>query len=448
MSDFTPLYAKLLAPIFDSIFKESYLGGIFTVNTPAHLARTVQNLIGERVHFSQRHLNNNFPQLPLMWINLDHPNLPVRGIAVGRYKKATNDELLSRAFGEFLERFSSLVPIDTSRKFLWNRDGTLRVLPKTLAVKKVFGYGNKELPIEQIYYGLRQNIPENPTQNEPTSNGGAGFFDRTQATLGGLLELIERDAFFVHWLTAYSPQHIYIPLTETSPTTDTVMGRLYELLHDFKKYHIEYHFLDITTDIAVPTVCCVLTVDSPTGKRLACGTRAGFNGPEILLASAAEALGILGGTYFEEPMVFPSGYPSSGSVKIGSKERFRLYTTDSMYEHARFLTKESHSITLTDWVATQKDLPQSTRTRMKYLGNIFSKRAEKDSRYEVFVYHIQNVLTRHFGYHVARVFCEGLYPLYLDERYKNTKHPRITEFLNHKKLPLDHPIHLWPHPFC
>ena len=86
MSDFTPLYAKLLRPIFDSIFKESYLGGFFTSNTPAYLAQTVQRLIGEYIHFSRIYINNNFPQLPVMGVDFNHPNLALRGIAVGRYK--------------------------------------------------------------------------------------------------------------------------------------------------------------------------------------------------------------------------------------------------------------------------------------------------------------------------------------------------------------------------
>jgi hypothetical protein len=42
----------------------------------------------------------------------------------------------------------------------------------------------------------------------PTSSGSAGFFTEEGALLRGILEVVERDAFLVHWLTRIAPRVI------------------------------------------------------------------------------------------------------------------------------------------------------------------------------------------------------------------------------------------------
>lgn len=99
-----------------------------------------------------------------------------------------------------------------------------------------------------------------------SSNGVAAHSSRGHALLNGVLEVVERDAFMIHWLNCLSPPHLNLDgITDdkTRAITSCVQESGYSL-----------HVLDLTTDLEIPVV-------------LALGTREDGRKPALILGAGA-----------------------------------------------------------------------------------------------------------------------------------------------------------------
>ncbi|GIJ12067.1 YcaO-like family protein [Micromonospora andamanensis] len=112
------------------------------------------------------------------------------------------------------------------------------------------------------------------------STGCAIHRTPAQALLGGLYEVIERDSISVAWLRR-------LPLPRLDPAA--VSTDVAEIVSWFRDRHITVHLFDATTDVAVPSVLCV--VESPNDRRVSqvMGAAAGFDVPGTALKAVLEA---------------------------------------------------------------------------------------------------------------------------------------------------------------
>jgi ribosomal protein S12 methylthiotransferase accessory factor len=94
------------------------------------------------------------------------------------------------------------------------------------------------------------------------STGTACHEDVTQATLAGLHEVIERDAFMIAWLRRLPLQRIRF---EESPP----LALLYQ--RHLQAPGLRYHVFDMTTDLRVPSVLCVIEGQAQRGPMVAVG---------------------------------------------------------------------------------------------------------------------------------------------------------------------------------
>jgi len=113
-----------------------------------------------------------------------------------------------------------------------------------------------------------------------TSNGLSCHFDRNQAILKSLYEVIERDAFFTMWLNRLSMPRLAIG--EAGPLSETFGRR-------FNKPGIEYHFVDLTNDIGIPVVSCLVRMRHTAGVLAGVGAAANLDPEEALLKAMVEA---------------------------------------------------------------------------------------------------------------------------------------------------------------
>ncbi|MBN9608351.1 MAG: hypothetical protein BGO26_20030 [Actinobacteria bacterium 69-20] len=81
------------------------------------------------------------------------------------------------------------------------------------------------------------------------STGMAAAWTLDDALLSGLLEVVERDAFTITWLNRLQRPKIRVPRSST-------LGRRVAAVQADGVTSVE--FVDITTDIAIPTVCAVM----------------------------------------------------------------------------------------------------------------------------------------------------------------------------------------------
>lgn len=99
-----------------------------------------------------------------------------------------------------------------------------------------------------------------------TSSGVAAHSSRGMALLNGALELVERDAFMIHWLHRFSPPQIEL----TNITDDSQQA----LLGHVQAFGYAVHIVDLTTDLKIPVF-------------LATGSRVDRRAPALLVGAGA-----------------------------------------------------------------------------------------------------------------------------------------------------------------
>ncbi len=334
-----------------------------------------------------------------------------------------------KAEGEFLERVSSCVPIEEG------------VLLEQVMAQSILGSSSLSTSLSHVYWGVSSTKTAKKTKHQVTTSGVAGHFNKAGAIVSAWLELIERDAFLMYWLHTISPRHVDVK------NIGSGLSPLSKLIQETESKGITYYFLDITSDIQVPVCACIVILESTTGPKVGVGAKAGFDTVAILEGALVEALGVLETVLDAPPYMLPENYRANSGISITKSERVRLYTTTKGYELLSFFlrsteTTDTESFSLKDCSGIITD-----SQKLLYLKNIFNARLQVNKAYDVFVYEFKNKLLSYFDYHVVRVMCEGLYPLYLQETYLDPHHPRLQEFVQNKGLESGAQLNTIPHPF-
>jgi ribosomal protein S12 methylthiotransferase accessory factor len=116
---------------------------------------------------------------------------------------------------------------------------------------------------------------------QPVSTGLACHVSPTEAVLGGLCEVIERDAFMLTWQARMSHPHIRI---------ETLSDANLDLVQRFERTGIAVKLLDITLDTGVPTIMTVLQCASPQAPPLVFATSAAPDPEGAVRKSLEEAV--------------------------------------------------------------------------------------------------------------------------------------------------------------
>ena len=152
---------------------------------------------------------------------------------------------------------------------------------------------------------------------QPDTNGGAGHFTRDEAILAALLELIQRDGFLIYWLNSLSPKVLDV---------STVVGpEIKDYLKYLRRYRMEYYFLNITTDIGVPSCACVLIDAAGEEPIITVGGGSGFSLKELIYQSAGEALAIHAGVSSRAAHAFLQAMSRLPIRTCGRNERLSLW---------------------------------------------------------------------------------------------------------------------------
>lgn len=372
------------------------------------------------------------------------------------------DETISKALGEFLERYSagliersdctygSIVELE--------RRNVRFVDPRTLcqfsreqhARFERFRYDENTplhwlsavelrsgtphlMPAQVVRYPFRALVPDEPLLNPPTSNGTAGHFSCEEAILSGLKELIQRDAFLIYWLNSLTPNRIEVESVDDP--------HFQELLAYARSCGSDLHFLDLRTDLAVATVVCVAIAHKKDGPIVTVGAGNGATPLEALERSYFEAIPAL--SLDARPLpVDPasSTYEPFSNPGIGKLERITLWRGQAWLERLGFLLngpKEPFGA-----FAAQFSPHTSPSEELRVLTNIF---AQRGPGYEIYVHEISNPLIRELGYHVVQVRVPKLVPMYLSEHQAPLDAERLFSVPNSLGMPAKRNV--YPHPF-
>lgn len=440
----------------------------FNINSDRSFVDKVKEVTSLNVTLYHNKANNNYPPVDSASIKIeagDLSNLVGGGTDMMRHPFSDMAVLKSKA--EFLERLSAALPLDHAVKVDYSIDRTFDLIKsQKLKVKSILNKDTIIKNYEYIYYYFNKyvKILESNTNNkniQMTTNGCAGHFDYDQAVLAAWLEYIQRDGFLVYWLNTISPKVIDIDtylVDSNEKIGNSKKGDLFKILKDFKKYNIEYYFLDITSDIDVPNVLCVILSEVRGAKRMHMGSGTGFDTNQALMSAALEAMANSTFRYTKESQPFEvKGYKPFIDKGIDKNKRQDIYYEKGMIDNINFIFKSTESISVEDWGSVNGEikkrgydtgrLADDTPYQMQYLKDIFKERIATNPNYNVYVYEYQNKLIKYWDYKVVRIICPALYSLYLTESYADPEHPRLAEFVRNKGWEHKAKLNIWPHPF-
>ncbi|MBP9782763.1 MAG: YcaO-like family protein [Candidatus Pacebacteria bacterium] len=368
---------------------------------------------------------NSFFGIVKFGISADSINVYSSSVKINIIK---NDNYKMKGLGEFLERFSAKLPLDQtlsqSKVFSWS----------LLGLK--FKFSNKE----ELYYGIKS--PNSVRGHQKTTNGYAGHFFLKNAILNAWLELVERDSFMVYWLNSIAPKQISLkdPVFESNQ-------RLKEIKSYLSHYKLNLIILDITSDLAIPSIACVLYSHEVGNTYFGVGACSGFNFEDIFLSALSESLSVAAFTHNKESsLLINTADPSANKDYIDKNVRLLIYLNKENFSKISFFVSNRGTTSienLTSNLPRLDTLPQ----KMNYLKNIFRKRLKSNKDYNVYFYRIKNKLLKKLGYFVVKVTCSALYPFYLRERYINLEHSRLKEFTRNMGLTDEAKDNFCPHPF-
>jgi ribosomal protein S12 methylthiotransferase accessory factor len=306
---------------------ESALGASLFVGIPEHLAdidpalwksvETLEILKEEGIitaHFKD-HMSS-YPDEPRLksWTALLADDKGYRGYSGYGYDFFNHTEAIGPAVGEALERWAlnNFKPSETEiRTTSYNeikKEGALDIFsvagftPEFRAKKHTdytftfdeyapFQWVRGESLIQKkplwIPYQLTSFAGQHRTHNKKEaviskiiSTGGAAHISKEKALVGGILEVVQRDAFMLYWLRKITPQRIDVTSIESS--------KLRFIEEQFKRYNLSFYCLYLKTDVPAHTVVTVIIDKTGVGPAVCVGASTGFDITDVVYKSILE----------------------------------------------------------------------------------------------------------------------------------------------------------------
>lgn len=324
-------------------------------------------------------------------------------------------------FSEEQKKHNSKLKWDDQTIFSWERLERLSSGNKVLA------------PAQLIYWNYKS---DEPLLRELNTNGCGAYFTREGALLSALYEVIQRDAFLIHWLTTHSPPKIR---PETVP-----FEPLQNLLRQTKRYGFKVHCLDTTLDTDVPSFAVVIEDLYKFAPLFSLGGGCHADPTKALWRAFEEALSV---NYWirntDKVFSLPDTYTPFRDSSVGQMERLQLWANPAMEQHYRFLLAGPEM----DFYRAGFHSSLSFASEKEELVYAVSRVESLGTGYEVYGYLARHPILKKLSYHAARAIVPALVPLYLNETQAPLGAARLKRFaekFNGKDAP---PLNPYPHPF-
>jgi thiazole/oxazole-forming peptide maturase SagD family component len=290
---------------------------------------------------------------------------------------------------------------DDSREIDWVRGINIVTEQKTYVPKQVTSWGH--LPTHK-----------EPVLICPTSNGCAGYFSPEGATVRALLEVINRDGFFVHWLTATPPEVV---------DTATLPDDLKHIVETLDMRGLSVYILNVTS-LGVPSVYVVAINDKGDGDNIGIllSGSADVSYHHAIKNALEEVIGLT--NLFNRPYTKSNKEYVPFISNLGQFDRFDYWRGKEKLElFSWFIEGDKVSYEKLE----QKDLQMSNQDADR-LDGVVSQLKQLGEEYYPVVYFPENQMQQELQYWVAQVYIPKAFPLYLLERYGTFDSSRLLDF--------------------
>jgi ribosomal protein S12 methylthiotransferase accessory factor len=271
-----------------------------------------------------------------------------------------------------------------------------------------------------------------------TTNGSSGYFTKEKAVMNGLFEVIERDAFFVHWLTKIPPLRVDVK---------TLPKYLQEKVELFKERGYEITIFATTTNIKIPTIHVLCsTVNDGGYHKITFSGACRLTYEEAVERALEECMSC--GPWINDDIQKsdPSTYTDPPFLSRMDKfGRYRLWSWNSIKENASWL-EEGNTVSFLDLISNNKllSLEKNSDDLQKLDDLLFYLKKEHSDLLPV-IYIPKNKVADSLGFIVVQVYIEKLFPLYLIECYGTFDSDRLVEFSRFKGRET-FSLNTYPHP--
>ena len=261
----------------------------------------------------------------------------------------------------------------------------------------------------------------------PITTGVALSTCMSGAIYRGICEIIERDAFMINYLNKLPREEIDLESIEDK--------RIKKILEMVKRYDLELHVFDITTDIKIPAVMTILIDRSSIGPFVSVGLNAELDPIKAVLGSIYEA-------HYTRPWMRSIKY-KFGDKNIDNirsiEDRGLYWYKKSMIDKLDFIIKSGKKKKFEDIenLSTESSI-NNLKTALNFL---------KERKMTVIVADATTPDVKSLGFNVVKVMIPEMEPLYLDEKYRHLKNDRlrtVPKTLEYKSLKVLNEV---PHPF-
>jgi ribosomal protein S12 methylthiotransferase accessory factor len=265
------------------------------------------------------------------------------------------------------------------------------------------------IPLQTISFVPSREKNREPLISFEITTGAAAGKTYEDAVLGGLFEVIERDAFMIHWLNQTTPDQI-----DLSTVPDVRVRKMIDIAH---RYRLELYPLYLLTDAPAHTVACV------------CLDRSGI-GPAVTIGMSTH-LSLIEATYKSVAEVLATRSPSRRRVEQNKDEIPKKEDVGHL-SRLFYWSRPEKIRDITPWISGVKK-PFSTfpmyrdtgtsKEKLNYLLEFF-----KHEHYTVVAKEIlPRRLRRKFKMTVVFVKVPEFQPLFVDERFACTNGKRLIE---------------------
>lgn len=292
----------------------------------------------------------------------------------------------------------------------------------------------------QLVYGGYKRLPQEPIIRSYVTTGAAAFYgSKEQAVINGILEILERDAFMISWLNKLTLPRINLGEINYQP-----IEHLYEKI---RRYNLEVLVLDMTTNIPIPSMLCIIF--DPTGHgSISVSAKTDFVRETAVLEAMEGAIKLrkfIRKIYENEHDKNNLNSFKAPSMPKDLQERALFWMHDKSWEDLEFY-REGEVVLLSDNKEYVSPLASSVSEQLKYLVSLL-----KNSGLEVLFTDITADILEKSQWRAVAVTIPQAAHLWLDERFPSYGCRRIFEVPVLKKIRqnpiIEKNINTTPHPF-
>jgi ribosomal protein S12 methylthiotransferase accessory factor len=260
------------------------------------------------------------------------------------------------------------------------------------------------------YYGFYHDDQGEESIGPGISTGQASGYSDAEALLSGLYEVIERDAFSILWLNRMSVPKIDI-------ASDAKLGAIYR--EHFARKNLECVLYDMTSDIRVPSILCMMIDHSADPPMICTGGATHWSPQRAGVKALVEAAQTLQWARYlgerEEPFVIASDYNNIDDFE----KHVYLYGYGNRLGAVEFLRRTTQTVPLSAlpgaaFVSPARELRAACR-------------AVEEKGYEVLAVDLTSVDVAECGYRALKVMVPQMQHLEGDHSHRFLACKRIYE---------------------